>query len=315
MSSRRSSTIALENNNTRNVIITGDYTRNVIITGGSMGIGFATAYKFLLDSNTHVVIIDKNPLTEKSKKMLENDKHATSRFSIEIFDFAHLEKIADLIEKIFNHNFHQFGIHVLINNHAKFKFGKLGIPNTGSKTKTDCNISLDAWDEVFKINVISQAMTIQAAIPFMVKNTMQIKQFTNMEFAENMKSYERASIVNLCSTGSFHAGAENVCYNSSKAALAHMTRCVAKDVGHFEIRCNGVAPGSVLTKASVDHMKLLFPNDKKWLRFGKRAFAKESVLNRQAHPMEIANVVYFLASPQSSFITGQIIVADGGALL
>ena len=189
------------------------------------------------------------------------------------------------------------------------------MPHTGSKTETDCNIPLVEWKKVFEINVISQSMTIQAAIPFMVKNKMQIKKFTNMEFAENMKCYERASIVNLCSTGSFHAGAENVCYNSSKAALAHMTRCVAKDVGHSQIRLNGVAPGSVLTKASVDHMKLLFSTSKKWLRHGKRAFAKESVMNRQAHPMEIANVIYFLASPQSSFITGQILVADGGALL
>ena len=306
MSTPISSTISHENKNKR----------NVIITGGSSGIGFATAYKFLLEANTHVVIIDKNHMTQTCEKKLRDSKHATSCLSIEIFDFANLEMIADLIKKVFHDHFHQSGIHVLINNHAKFKFGKLGMPGTGSKTETDCNIPLVEWKKVFEINVISQAITIQSAIPFMITNKTSIQKFQETEnFSKHIKSYEKASILNLCSTGSFHAGAENVSYNSSKAALAHLTRCVAKDVGQFQIRVNGVAPGSVLTKASLDHMKLLFSHEKKWLRRGKRAFAKESVLKRQAHPTEIANVIHFLASPQSSFITGQIIVADGGALL
>lgn len=305
MSKSISSTIAVKNNNTR----------NVIITGGSSGIGFAAAYKFLLDANTHVVIIDKDPMTKTCKKMLVDSKHATSRFSIEIFNFANLEQIANMIKNVFNNNFEKSNINVLVNNHAKFKFGKLGIPNTGSKTKTDCNIPLIDWKETFEINLISHAMTIQAVIPFMFQNKMQVERFANIEYAQSMKAYERGCIINLCSTGSFHAGAENVCYNSSKAALAHLTRCVAKDVGKLQIRVNGVAPGSVLTQASVNHMKLLFADQKHCIRRGKKAFKKESVLNRQAHPMEIANVIYFLASPQSSFITGQIIVADGGALL
>lgn len=301
--SAQSSTIAIED------------TRNVIITGGSSGIGFATACKFLRDKNKHVVIIDKNPIPEICKQKLDKIKHATSRFSFKQFDFVNTDKIADMIKKVFNHHFNKTEINVLINNHAKFEFGKLGIPNTGSKTKTDCNIPLIDWKETFEINLISQAMTIQAVIPYMRKNKAQIQQFDSMQCAVDIKSYERGSIINICSTGSFHADAENVCYNSSKAALAHMTRCVAKDVGQFQVRVNAVAPGSVLTQASEEHMKLLFSNDKKWLRRGKRAFAKESVLNRQAHPLEIANVIHFLASPQSSFITGQIIVADGGALL
>lgn len=305
MSIPTSSTIALENKNMR----------NVIITGGSNGIGFATACTFLRDKNTHVVIIDKNPVTEICKQKLDKIKHATSRFSFEEFNFVNTDQIAEMIKKVFHHLLKQQNIHVLINNHAKFGFGKLGIPQTGSKTKTDCNIPIIDWSEMFEINVISHAKTIEAVIPYMSKNQVQMQKFENMQCASHMKSYERGSIINLCSTGSFHADAENVCYNSSKAALAHMTRCVAKDVGQFQIRVNAVAPGSVLTQASEDHMKLLFSTEKKWLRRGRRAFAKESVLNRQAHPMEIANVIHFLASPQSSFITGQIIVADGGALL
>jgi NAD(P)-dependent dehydrogenase (short-subunit alcohol dehydrogenase family) len=301
--SAQSSTIAIED------------TRNVILTGGSSGIGFATACKFLRDKNTHVVIIDKNPIPEKCKQKLDKIKHATSRFSFKQFDFVNTDKIAKMIEKVFNHHFNKTEINVLINNHAKFEFGKLGIPKTGSKTKTDCNIPLIDWKETFEINLISHAMNIQAVIPYMRKNKVQIQNFDSMQCAVDIKSYERGSIINICSTGSFHADAENVCYNSSKAALAHMTRCVAKDVGQLQVRVNAVAPGSVLTQASEEHMKLLFSNDKKWLRRGRRAFAKESVLNRQAHPLEIANVIHFLASPQSSFITGQIIVADGGALL
>jgi len=67
----------------------------------------------LLEANTQVVIIDKNPLSKTCKKILVDSKHATSRFSIEIFDFANLDKIADLIKKVFHDHFDQSGIHVL----------------------------------------------------------------------------------------------------------------------------------------------------------------------------------------------------------
>jgi 3-oxoacyl-[acyl-carrier protein] reductase len=74
---------------------------------------------------------------------------------------------------------------------------------------------------------------------------------------------------------------------------------------------NGVAPGSILTAASVHHMQLLGLS----VEEGTKRFGAQSLLNRQGRPEEIADVISFLASDQAAFVVGQIITVDGGATL
>ena len=208
----------------------------VIVTGGAEGIGFATVQKFM-NEGAYVIIIDKNPLQAHVKFNLnqlqakDNDNHGQYRFVP--YDFLHVNSITHFVSEMNERVLKGQKIDVLVNNHAMFAFGKIGIPGTGSKTQTDCNLDPLTWQKLFDVNVISYAIMMQEIVPLMNEN---------------------GSIINLCSTGSFHADAENICYNASKAAVAHMTRCAAKDLAPQKIRVNGVAPGSILTDASIRHI-------------------------------------------------------------
>ena len=253
--------------------------RVVVVTGGNAGIGLATVTTFL-EEGAFVISVDQTHT--------DDDIHTPTYVSIR-YDFDDLQGIELLAEDIWN-RCGKRPIDVLVINHAVFEFGKVGIPNTGSKTQTDRNLPVSSWMTTFDVNVISYAKLIETVSPVM---------------------WNGGAIITLCSTGSFHANAENICYNASKAAVAHLTRCAAKDLAQSNIRVNGVAPGSILTQASVNHMRMLNLSEEE----GKKQFAAESPLNRQGRPEEIADVIAFLASDKATFIIGQIITVDGGPLL
>jgi len=255
----------------------GQRQRVVVVTGGNAGIGSETVTTFLLEG-AFVISVDQT----------HADEVGTNYVSVK-YDFNDLEGIESLAKDIWRHC-GQRPIDVLVINHAVFEFGKVGIPNTGSRTQTDRNLPVASWTNTFDVNVVSYAKLIETVSPFM---------------------WGGGSIITLCSTGSFHANAENICYNASKAAVAHLTRCAAKDLADRNIRVNGVAPGSILTQASKHHMRMLNLS----VEEGKKRFAAESPLNRQGRPEEIADVIAFLASDKAAFIVGQIITVDGGALL
>lgn len=257
----------------------------VVVTGGRAGIGLATVCKFL-DEGATVISIDKSHT---------NGTHSDAgrKYHTLQHDFADITGIAQLVRGgiagVFNSR--DFHIDVLVLNHAKFAFGKLGVPGLGSNTQTDRNVPCSEWRETFDVNVLSYAKMIEACTPHMRLRT--------------------GAVITLCSTGSFCADGENVCYNASKGAVATLTRCAAKDLAQFGVRVNGVAPGSILTGASVHHMQQLGLS----VEEGTKRFAAQSPLNRQGCPKEIADVISFLASDQAAFVVGQIITVDGGATL
>jgi len=107
-------------------------------------------------------------------------------------------------------------------------------------------------------------------------------------------------IVNIASVGGLRAEAGLGVYNLTKAALIHLTRQLASELGPS--RVVGVAPGLVQT----DFAAFLVDN------FGER-LASQLPLRRLGEPTDIANLVTFLASPAASWITGETYVIDGGA--
>jgi NAD(P)-dependent dehydrogenase (short-subunit alcohol dehydrogenase family) len=107
-------------------------------------------------------------------------------------------------------------------------------------------------------------------------------------------------IVNIASVGGLRAGEGLGVYNLTKAALIHLTRQLARELG--PTRVVGVAPGLVKT----DFASFLVDN------FGDR-LAQQMPLRRLGEPQDIANLVAFLASPAAAWITGETYVIDGGA--
>jgi NAD(P)-dependent dehydrogenase (short-subunit alcohol dehydrogenase family) len=121
------------------------------------------------------------------------------------------------------------------------------------------------------------------------------------------------AIVNISSVAGLVAGPDGAAYATSKAAVIMLTRSLAVELGPKRIRVNALCPGWVRTPMSERQM------DELAAARGvtrEQAFALVSAdlpLRRVAEPEEIAAACLFLASPEASFITGSVLVADGGS--
>lgn len=120
--------------------------------------------------------------------------------------------------------------------------------------------------------------------------------------APKMAKRGGGSIVNLCSTVAIRANPDSAAYCAVKGAVAGLTRQLALDLGKASIRVNAIAPGFVSTPIAIKNI-------------GEAGIARRlqtTPLGRLCGPEEIASVALFLATPESSFVNGEIIVVDGG---
>ncbi|MCI2399410.1 SDR family oxidoreductase [Aliiroseovarius subalbicans] len=110
------------------------------------------------------------------------------------------------------------------------------------------------------------------------------------------------AIVNIASISGLRASTLRVAYGTSKAAVMHLTQQQAVELGEFGVRANCVCPGPVATKlAMAVHSQDIID-----------AYHDAIPLNRYGSEQEIAEVITFLCSDKASFVTGQVIAADGG---
>lgn len=115
-------------------------------------------------------------------------------------------------------------------------------------------------------------------------------------------------IVNLGSISSFVAQPDFITYSATKAAVVQMTRNMAMDLASINVRVNCVCPGTILTRASYDHMERVGMKLEEFLA----TEAPKHLLNRVGQPREVACAILFLASDEASFITGTHLMVDGG---
>ncbi len=122
--------------------------------------------------------------------------------------------------------------------------------------------------------------------------------------AEIMIHQGKGAIVNVSSMGSLGHQAGGACYDASKAALNQFTISIAQELAPFGIRVNAVAPAPMNT-----------PMFAQMSEKTKKNLVKAVALKRPAEPDEVVNLIYFLSSEDASYITGQIIRIDGGAII
>ncbi|WP_417720209.1 SDR family NAD(P)-dependent oxidoreductase [Salipiger sp.] len=112
----------------------------------------------------------------------------------------------------------------------------------------------------------------------------------------------RGAIVNIASISGLRASTLRVAYGTSKAAVIHLTKQHAAELGEFGIRANCVAPGPVKTKLSMAvHSPAII-----------QAYHDAIPLNRYGSERELAEAIVFLASDKASYVNGQVLAVDGG---
>lgn len=153
-------------------------------------------------------------------------------------------------------------------------------------------VSDEAWLKTFAVNVTGAMMVCRAALPLLRR--------------------QGGSIVNIASVAAFNASASNASYAASKAALVSYTRTLAYAHGPEGVRANAVAPGWVRTPMSEYEMEIAARRNGSSTEAEFEALAQRIALRRVAAPSEVASCCLFLASDEASFVTGTVLIADGG---
>jgi len=133
--------------------------------------------------------------------------------------------------------------------------------------------------------------------------------YTTQAVAPSMMARQSGSIVNVSSVAGLGAAAPQVSlYAISKAALNMLTKRMALELGDSGIRVNGVCPGGTKTTLLAQGSEKIAPPTTNGVAI------KNNILGRIAEPSEIAEVIAFIAGPNASYLTGQIVTVDGGVL-
>jgi 2-keto-3-deoxy-L-fuconate dehydrogenase len=214
-------------------------------------------------------------LDEKKLERLE----AAMRARLDVRSTEVIEALANTVKK-------EFGALDIIANVA-------GYVHQG--TIFDCS---DAdWDFSFDVNVKSMHRVIKAFLPDMLKK-------------------KRGSIINMSSAVSSIRGVpQRYVYGATKAAVIGLTKAVAADFIRQGIRCNAICPGTIESPSLEQRIQEVATSTGKSLNEVEQAFIDRQPMGRLGKPEEVAWLAVFLASDESSYITGQPHLVDGGMAL
>jgi Dehydrogenases with different specificities (related to short-chain alcohol dehydrogenases) len=167
--------------------------------------------------------------------------------------------------------------------YCEILFNNAGINLSGKLHET----KPEDWDNIINVNLKGMYLISYYFIPHMLKNN-------------------HGTIINTSSLSGVCADYNMAAYNASKGAVSNLTRAMALDYADNNIRINAVCPGVIRTDMLEKSLQ------KVGFKVGEDAFKKVVPMHRIGEPKEIANVVLFLASDKSSYITGANILVDGG---
>jgi NAD(P)-dependent dehydrogenase (short-subunit alcohol dehydrogenase family) len=138
------------------------------------------------------------------------------------------------------------------------------------------------WEKSFRVSLMGTQYFTREVLPLMIRA-------------------KGGSIINISSVQGLVAGRDSVAYTTAKHALIGFTRSVACDYGQHNIRCNAICPGAITTRISPP------PGSELHQRQISKTF-----LGRIGEPREVADAALFLASGESSYVTGVVLAVDGG---
>jgi meso-butanediol dehydrogenase / (S,S)-butanediol dehydrogenase / diacetyl reductase len=249
-----------------------------LVTGGGTGLGTAIAQRLVKDGAKVVI-------SGRRKEKLEAVAKTMPKGSVVIVqgDVTNEADAKKMVEETI-----KFGgkgkIDILVNNAAH------DIKGNVTELKTE------DWKTVIEINLTGPFIMMKMALPYMIKA-------------------KGGSIINIASLGGTRCLPVCPAYCTSKAGLIMLTQQTALDYGKYQIRVNAVCPGGIDTELLDEMILPLAKAVGKTKQDGLDYFSKDVPLRRVCKPDEIVGLVSYLASEDSTFMTGSAILIDGGAAI
>jgi NAD(P)-dependent dehydrogenase (short-subunit alcohol dehydrogenase family) len=245
-----------------------------IVTGSAGGIGRAIALA-LAEAGARVVVSDVR--ADQGEATVNTIRAAGGQAIFVACDVSNPEQVSHLITASLEH----FGrLDVLVNN--------AGISGGSSLAH---ELELETWDRVMAVNLRGPFLCAKHALPHLISSG--------------------GTIINIASTYGLIGAPLAPAYCASKAGVVNLTRQLAVDYGPYKIRVNAICPGYVDTDMGGFRASLP-PEESAAANARREANAALQPIGRQAQALEIARVAVFLASAESSFMTGSILTVDGG---
>jgi len=254
--------------------------KRTIVTGGATGIGFAICQR-LAEAGATILIADKNlSMAEEATQELISQGHQAT--SIEC-DVSREEEVKNMVSAAVSK---MGGTDILVNNAGIYP----PIP-LAQMTGND-------FERVISVNLTGTFLCSREVSQRMIQQK------------------QGGCIINIASIEALHPSAKGLsAYDASKGGVLTLTKSLALELGRYDIRVNAIAPGGIVTEGVRARISGPATQDSKAQLKEFKAFMARIALGRMGKPDDVALVALFLASDLASYMTGSLVVVDGGYLI
>ena len=245
-----------------------------VVTGGGSGIGEATVRLFVAEG-CKVVVVDRDA---KAGEHLAGELGAVARFlRADVTVEADVKAAVEAAVGAFGR------LDCLFNN-----------AGVSGQLKPIEEVTVEEYERLTAVNLKGVFLGLKHAAPV-------------------MKRQKSGSVINTSSIGGLMAENAPHLYCAVKAAVIHLTRCVANELGGHGVRVNSLCPGAILTPIFVRDQNLTPDEAAQGMKRAEEELARYQPLPRAGRPDDVARTALWLASDDSAFVTGANVVVDGGA--
>jgi NAD(P)-dependent dehydrogenase (short-subunit alcohol dehydrogenase family) len=254
--------------------------KRAIVTGGAAGIGFGIAQRFAEAGATVLIADIASDTAQNATDDLKKQGYSAFSTACDIRKETSVQEMINLATDKMG------GIDILVNNAGVYP------------RKSISEMNQKDFDNVISVNLTGAFLCSKYATEQMIKQQ------------------RGGCVINIASIEALHPASTGMsAYDASKGGLLMLTKSMAKEIGEHGIRVNAIAPGAILTSGLTSQMQTRTREEQMGELKELKRFMSRMVLGRMGDADDIARVALFLASEMSSYITGELIIADGGYLL